>query len=59
MYICVEELDAPYLAGFKFKKGKRYQLIDMNESYVIIGEVAIPINVFNTHFKAIDGLDNN
>lgn len=38
---------------FKFKKGKKYQLIDRNESYVIIGEVAIPVNVFNTHFKEI------
>ena len=53
MYICIEELDVPYLAGFKFKKGKKYQLIDRNESYVIIGEVAIPVNVFNTHFKEI------
>ena len=58
IYICTEELDDPYLAGFKFKKGKRYQLIDRNESYVIIGEVAIPVNVFNTHFREIDVLDN-
>ena len=58
-YICVEELDAPYLACFKFKEGKKYQLIDRNEAYVIIGEVAMPVNVFNTHFKEIDELDNN
>ena len=51
IYICTEDLDEPYLAGFKFEKGKKYQLIDRNSAFVIIGEVAIPANVFNTHFK--------
>lgn len=55
IYICIKELDEPYLAGFKFKEGKKYQLIDRNSAFVIIGEVAIPIDVFNTHFKKIVG----
>lgn len=54
-YICIKELNEPYLAGFKFKKGKEYQLIDRNSSFVIIGEVAIPVNVFNIHFKKEEG----
>lgn len=56
-YICTKELNEPYLAGFKFKKGKQYQLIDRNSSFVIIGEVAIPVNVFNNHFKEIEVTD--
>ena len=51
IYICIKELNEPYLAGFKFKKGKKYQLIDRNSAFVIIGEVAIPIDLFNIHFK--------
>lgn len=51
LYICIKELNEPYLAGFNFKKGKKYQLIDRSTSFVIIGEVAIPVEVFNTHFK--------
>lgn len=52
IYICIKELNEPYLAGFKFKKDKKYQLIDMSTSFVIIGEVAVPVEVFNTHFKS-------
>lgn len=57
IYLCIKELDEPYLAGFKFKKGKQYQLIDRNSSFVIIGEVAIPVSVFNNHFKEIEVMD--
>lgn len=52
-YICIKEFNEPYLAGFKFEKGKKYQLIDRDSRFVIIGEVAIPVDVFNTHFKEI------
>ena len=55
IYICIKDLNEPYLAGFKFKKGKKYQLIDRNSAFVIIGEVAIPAVVFNTHFKETGG----
>ena len=55
IYICIKELREPYLAGFEFKKGKKYQLIDRNSSFVIIGEVAIPVDVFNAHFKESQG----
>ena len=56
IYICIKDLNEPYLAGFKFKKGKKYRLIDRNSAFVIIGEVAIPTVVFNTHFKAEKGV---
>lgn len=55
IYICIKELNEPYLAGFKFEKDKKYRLTDRNSSFVIIGEVAIPINVFNNHFKEEEG----
>lgn len=53
IYVCIKELNEPYLAGFKFEAGKKYQLIDCNSAFVIIGEVAVPVDVFNTHFKKV------
>lgn len=57
IYLCIKELDEPYLAGFKFKKGKQYQLIDRSSSFVLIDEVVIPVNIFNNHFKEIEVTD--
>ena len=58
IYICIKELNEPYLAGFKFEKGKKYQLVDRNSAFVIIGDikgqVAVPVDVFNIHFKEVE-----